>query len=283
MCQAKVSLHFSSVLVWTLLASLTFGFCSIWSLHFVAMLACELDLQIGINVPLTLLSSVLAVAFTFAALGCDLLWESYNRGSHRTDKSLRKKRANKGRRTRPKIMAQNSDSRPLLNHAEEDGEYPFQLDRADSSLLDPISRDQLELDESSGLEAGVQLEPTIPAHIALRRDSMQDVLAFPQTNASPNMVSHSIPQQLQPGFSDSTGSVASSEPSEHSRSRQSLSLIDSNSTTSYGIGGLLNMAYRTTSPAKNAFVAAGEVLYAGFTFKNIIKGLCWSLAITSSE
>jgi hypothetical protein len=248
----------------------------------VAMLACELDLQIGINIPLTLLSSILAVAFTFAALGSDLLWESYNRGSHRADKTPRKKQANKGRRTRPKVMTQNSDSRPLLNRVEEDGEYPSQLDRADSPLLDPLSGDQLELDESSGLEAGVQLEPTIPAHIALRRDSMLDVLAFPQTDASPNMVSHSISQQLQPRFSDSIGSVAGSESSEHSQSRQS-SLLDSNSTTSYGIGGLLNMGYRTTSPAKNAFVAAGEVLYAGFTFENIIKGLCWSLAITSSE
>jgi hypothetical protein len=194
MCQAKVSLHFTSVLVWTLLASLTFGFCSIWSLHFVAMLACELDLQIGINVSLTLLSSILAVAFTFAAWESDLLWESYNRGSHRTDKSSRKKQANKGRKTRPKVMTQNSDSRLLLNHAEEDGEYPSQLDRADSPLLDPLSGNQLELGESSGLEAGVQLEPIIPAHIVLRRDSMQGVLAFPQTNASPTMVSHSISQ-----------------------------------------------------------------------------------------
>jgi hypothetical protein len=29
MCQARVSLRFSSVLVWTVLGSLTFGFCSI--------------------------------------------------------------------------------------------------------------------------------------------------------------------------------------------------------------------------------------------------------------
>jgi hypothetical protein len=283
MCQAKVSLHFSSVLIWTLLASLTFGFCSIWSLHFVAMLACELDLQIGINVPLTLLSSILAVAFTFAALGSDLLWESYNRGSHRTDKSSRKKQANKGRRTRPKVMTQNSDSRPLLNHAEEDGEYPSQPNLAESPLLGPLFTTQLELDESSGLEAGVRLEPTIPAHIALSRDSMQDVLAFPPTHASQNMVPQGISQQLRPIFSESTGSVVGSESSEQSQSRQSSSLLDSNSTTSYGIGGLLNMAYRTTSPAKNAFVAAGEILYAGFAFKNIIKGLCWSLAITSSK
>ncbi len=36
MCQARMSVRFSSVLVWTILGSLTFGFCSIWCLHFVA-------------------------------------------------------------------------------------------------------------------------------------------------------------------------------------------------------------------------------------------------------
>jgi len=48
-CQARLSRHTSAVLLWTLLASLTFGFCSIWCLHFVAMLAYELDLLIGFS------------------------------------------------------------------------------------------------------------------------------------------------------------------------------------------------------------------------------------------
>src|ERR1700730_10480577 len=64
MCQARDSHRFSTTLIWTMLGSLAFGFCSIWSLHEVAMLACELDLPIGIDVPLTILSSVLAVVFT---------------------------------------------------------------------------------------------------------------------------------------------------------------------------------------------------------------------------
>ena len=248
-----------------------------------AMLACELDLQIGINVPFTLLSSILAVAFTFAALGSDLLWESYNRGAHRTDKSPRKKHGNRGRRTRLTVMAQNPDSTPLLDHAEEDGEYPSQLDSAESPPFESLSGNQLEVDESSNLEAGIQLEPIISTHIALRSDPIQDVRALPQTNASPNRVSQIPFQQPQAGFSDDTASMAGYESSEYSHSRQSSSLLDSSSTTSFGIGGLLNMAYRTTSPAKNAFVAAGEALYSGFTFKNITKGLCWSLAITSSK
>jgi hypothetical protein len=158
------------------------------------------------------------------------------------------------------------------------------LDPAESPLFESPYGNQLEVDETSSLEAGLQLEPTVPAHIALRRDSIQDALGLPQTNASSNMVPRSTSQQLQPGYSDSTGSVVGSESSEHSQSRQSSSLLDSNPTSSFGIvGGFLNMAYRTTSPAKNAFIAAGEALYAGFTFKNITKGLCWSLAITSSE
>lgn len=85
-----MSLHFSSVLIWTILGSLTFGFCSIWSLHFVAMLACELDLPIGINVPLTLLSAMLAVFFTFAALASDLLWDTYMSSTRRHHRILKR-------------------------------------------------------------------------------------------------------------------------------------------------------------------------------------------------
>ncbi|KAH9830411.1 uncharacterized protein C8Q71DRAFT_842568, partial [Rhodofomes roseus] len=54
--------------LWTLLASLAFGFCAIWSMHFVGMLACGLDIEIGFDPSLTALSAVVAVVFTFAAL-----------------------------------------------------------------------------------------------------------------------------------------------------------------------------------------------------------------------
>lgn len=35
MCHARMSVRFSSVLIWSLLGSMIFGFCSIWSLHMV--------------------------------------------------------------------------------------------------------------------------------------------------------------------------------------------------------------------------------------------------------
>lgn len=76
-CQARTARYFSGILVWTILGSLTFGFCSIWSLHFIAMLACELDLPIDLNVPWTILSAILAVLFTFLALISDLLRTRY--------------------------------------------------------------------------------------------------------------------------------------------------------------------------------------------------------------
>jgi NO-binding membrane sensor protein with MHYT domain len=66
------------VLVWIAIISLTFGFCASWSLHFVGMLACKLDLLVGLDVGLTLFSAVLAVTFTFAALGAELLWDRYD-------------------------------------------------------------------------------------------------------------------------------------------------------------------------------------------------------------
>ncbi|CCL98839.1 uncharacterized protein FIBRA_00844 [Fibroporia radiculosa] len=53
--------------LWTFLASLAYGFCAIWCMHFVGMLACHLDIHIGFDFYLTILSAVVAVGFTFAA------------------------------------------------------------------------------------------------------------------------------------------------------------------------------------------------------------------------
>ena len=55
----------------------------------------------------------------------------------------------------------------------------------------------------------------------------------------------------------------------------------SHTSQSSGLRDILNIAYRNTAPAKNTFVATGERLYSGCTFRNIVKGFLWSLAITS--
>ncbi|EIW63719.1 uncharacterized protein TRAVEDRAFT_54910 [Trametes versicolor FP-101664 SS1] len=48
--------------------SIAFGFCAIWSMHFVGMLACGLDVEVRFNIFLTIVSAAVAVLFTFAAL-----------------------------------------------------------------------------------------------------------------------------------------------------------------------------------------------------------------------
>ncbi|KAL8950506.1 MAG: hypothetical protein Q9222_003470 [Ikaeria aurantiellina] len=240
MCQARMSLRFSSVVVWTALGSLTFGFCSIWCLHFVAMLACKLDLHIGINAPLTILSALLAVFFTFMALASDLLWDRYRRYS-------RRQRQVKGTRSfynDPPL--QENDSQPLLSTQYENG-----IDVADQTSMD---------------------DPTTPEE---------------PTEATDEHTTHSRPDspiatktQDQPrtnGFLQG-GRRGSSADSLNSR-RSSTFTGTSHSST--GLRDILNIAYQTTAPAKNAFVATGERLYSGCTIRNISKAFLWSLAITS--
>ncbi|KAI0789382.1 hypothetical protein C8Q75DRAFT_765386 [Abortiporus biennis] len=53
---------------WTFLGSVVFGFSAIWCMHFVGMLACRLDVEATFNYPLTILSGLVSVGFTFLVL-----------------------------------------------------------------------------------------------------------------------------------------------------------------------------------------------------------------------
>lgn len=237
MCQARMSLKISSIAVWTALGSLTFGFCSIWCLHFVAMLACQLDLPIGINVFLTMLSALLAVFFTFTALASDLLWERFRQSSPR------RRHARRTRAVYKDASLREDASEPLISSELED-EDPISTEA--SSTLHPT--------ESSDLE-----EDT-------RNTDRQE-----QSNGRPTLSKRSSSATI--GFADpyrrnsSIGSVNSGHSSHTSQSS--------------GLRDILNIAYQTTAPAKNTFVATGERLYSGCTLRNIVKGFLWSLAITS--
>ncbi|RPD69358.1 hypothetical protein L226DRAFT_539870 [Lentinus tigrinus ALCF2SS1-7] len=68
MIHAKYTSSMGVKWLWTFCASIAFGFCAIWSMHFVGMLACRLDVDVRFDVFLTILSAVIAVFFTFAAL-----------------------------------------------------------------------------------------------------------------------------------------------------------------------------------------------------------------------
>ena len=252
MCQARMSVKFSSVLIWAVLGSLTFGFCSIWSLHFVAMLACELDLAIGINVPLTILSSVLAVFFTFAALASDLLWRRYRRGQRQKRRSRRRRFSSKSTVYEYDPSAWKNSHEPLSRPVEEDVVYSdYEEDVEHVGLLQGQSLERTE-DHSLQISAGPDT-PSLDAHTSAHSDQ-----------------AHEFPE-LSPG--------ASRPSSDFSDSRRSSSFMGS-TQSSHALANITNLAQHGTGPAKNAFIAMSEILYAGSTRRNVVKGFLWSLAIS---
>ena len=256
-----MSVQFSTVLVWTVLGSLTFGFCSIWSLHFVAMLACELDLPIGIDVPLTLLSAALAVCFTFAALASDLLWNTHVR--RRQKRNRKRTQIKDGAGERPDMAMQEYTSSPLLAHFEEQEDYPQIFQDVESPLL------RGDGSEEAGNETSSE------------SDSISDNLpARPLLNGTVSKASLRRPDEGRDISNDHAGhpGLPRRASSQHSVSRRSESIMSSTHSI-YSLSNILNLANRV--PAKNAFIATGEALYAGCTCRNILKGFLWSLAITS--
>ena len=305
MCQARMSVHFSSVLIWTILGSLTFGFCSIWSLHFVAMLACELDLPIGINVPLTLLSAILAVLFTFAALASDLLWDTYMNSRRRKYRSRRRERAASSSTRSSKSNARDLSSDRLLDRTEdeeEEGEEEEEqegyegerYDQAVDGSQSPLFSSKPIFEQTGNRTFSPDTPPKTPPislEPVLNCDPGNNELdLYLNGSAAKTTTKHSAqcPEQTTPtrvGSSESSTGLPGfpkyqRRPSDESISRRSSSFMGS-THSSYGLGNIMNLAYRGTSPAKNAFIATGEALFAGCTCRNIAKGFLWSLAITS--
>lgn len=290
-----MSLHFSTVLAWTILGSLTFGFCSIWSLHFVAMLACELDLPIGINVSLTVLSAILAVFFTFAALASDLLWDTYMRSRRRSYRALRRERTPTSSAKSSKLSARDPSSERLLDpieeEEEEDGEEEneeehYDQDAEDSqSTLFPKYPSEQDRNGTFPPDTPPETPPMSPQSI-LRRDPGHKLLGLHLNGSAvetSTKLSVQTPERTTPTrgeSSDSSTGFPGFPRYQRRPSEQSDSFMGS-THSSYGLSNIMNLAYRGTSPAKNAFVATGEALYAGCTRRNIIKGFLWSLAITS--
>lgn len=282
MCQARMSVHISSVLVWTILGSLTFGFCSIWCLHFVAMLACELDLPIGINVPLTFLSAVLAVIFTFAALASDLLWDTYMRGRRRNYRPSSKRRVANGSARGYSADAADPITSTFERQHEVEVDEDGQSEDEDQAPLLGTSRHAWSQQQLDGA-----LSSPGPTQQMTHNSSptLSDTPVMLNGSATPGPYKPTVPSPAQ----DSTEigeepihrpSLYPRRPSEHSISRRSDSLL-SFTTGSFGLGSIMNIAHRSTSPAKNAFKATGEALHAGCTIRNIAKGFLWSIAITS--
>ncbi|EXJ95759.1 hypothetical protein A1O1_00883 [Capronia coronata CBS 617.96] len=288
MCQARTARYFSGVLVWTILGSLTFGFCSIWSLHFIATLACELDVRVGLNVPLTILSAALAVSFTFAALASDLLHDRYQGLVKRRKRSARsdRRRDRAGDLDLP-FHDTNISTDALLGPrasdlTEDDDELEdttaLERDRANGHLARPrrgrgMSLGPLE-EHFTGLNGSiVRLETGTPPSVSLSR--------------SPNPVGRKpVASQsdlaLHENFVDDTDSLPRSSVEEDASARSSATMY-SDGTGTLSLLGFMNFrsSRSTTSSATDALTGIAGLIYNGATPRTFCKGFVWSLSITT--
>jgi len=241
MIQARLSSSFLAVFTWIAIISLTFGFCASWCLHFVGMQSCKLDLPVGLDVGLTLFSAVLAVTFTFAALGAELLWERYN--------------SNKRRIT---------PNRQLNSLAADD--LGSQTENSSTPLL---GRDSTDSHVSGN---GVNREPDFES---------DQIVALPQSGVLPTVGSWGMPKphlRLHDEFrrhASNPSRLMLMSPSEPSDSEPPQGLRIGSAQLD-----LKNMADHRTVPTKNAFVATYEGILNGMSLKAAVMGLVWSLSLT---
>ncbi|RVX74824.1 hypothetical protein B0A52_01101 [Exophiala mesophila] len=280
MCQARTSRYFSGVLVWTILGSLTFGFCSIWSLHFIAMLACELDVPIGLNVPLTALSAVLAVVFTFVALIPDLLssrYLNYLKKKHRSRKTHH--RRSLSGRSLPQADRGRSSSEALLpptDTQEQDHNFAQRLLAVDERPSPLISRENSDSSQTLG---------SLHDHFQKPNDSLLPHQRPPsQTQSQPQTLNLSGPTR--PGWNVENVSTGDSESIVRSSMDEDLPRRSSGSSESdNGLSLPRFMSFKVpkskAGKTKNALSATLEALYEGATWRNVSKGFVWSLAISS--
>ena len=279
MCQARTARYFSGVLVWTILGSLTFGFCSIWSLHFIAMLACELPLPIGLNVPLTVLSAFLAVSFTFIALASDVIRERYIR-------ILKKRRSQAKRQCRKHTArASNHSTDPLLGRHGSDGEQDYHLNVSggpNGTANGTITR----LDSGAIMTLG-----PLEEHFAT---SEAPEIADEDTTLSPGLDDPSPFHATRQPFLSRSGSFADEDSSadteslpcgsdEEGRVRLSPSSLSHSDSSSLGLPNFMSFKVpkNTTAKTTNVLIEIAHLLYHGATARHFAKGFVWSLAIDS--
>jgi len=311
MCHARMSLHFSSVFVWTGLSSLTFGFCSIWCLHEVAMLACRFDLPIGIDAPLTVLSAVLAVLFTWIALASDLLWDRYIRSRQRKNRKLRRSVRSRKRRRNSRHGSNTPGSTPLLafrsDDEEDDGEdlddihdnvenpgY-FDVGPSRSTKIHDGTSPSMFSDETNALSPGtLQLKPpsngfqyddAAPEQgLFSKRNGMSSASKAWLASGSSNHVevvrgqTNTVPNQ--PSSESGTTDTDTPGSSDWSSLRRDSS-AGASSSGYLGLSSAMGIVYRRGTSTGNAFVIIARALYNGCTVLNISKGFLWSISITS--
>ena len=273
--QAKTSRYLSAVIVWSILASLTFGFCSIWCLHFIAMLACELDLPITLDVSLTILSAMLAVGFTWLALAFDLVWQHYRRIQRKQAAALRRdpRRTNSPRSSIPPVLAAGFDrasrflGRHKVNNVAHDA--PRSLSPETNSQPDQIEPTVVPFSNQSSNRFYLTHDPLLASSV--------DIQSLPLLERTE---SHDSTNDFTASDVDETDLASHSSWSGYKSSRRSSGVTSSDPSLALGRFASVKRGQQSAFGDKNPFLVTALVLYAGFSAHNIVKGFIWSLAIT---
>jgi hypothetical protein len=232
------------------------------------MLGFEFDLLVKVDVGYTILSSMLAVGFTFLALTTDLLWDRHLERKVRPRQKSR--RSSYGRKSHtmsqtPKNDSDNPSSAPLLQE---------------------IDTDEEDLDASPVAEM---------ESVTLAYTSDPQTMSYAQSYRSPSVSSAGrsgpskppnglVPPRISPDREEVHETSAAIPTGSRARTSSDCSLYGqtTSSSTSLGLSSAMELIYRRGSePAKNAFIATANLLYVGCTPRNLGKGFIWSLAITS--
>lgn len=232
------------------------------------MLAFEFDLLVGVDAGYTLLSSVLAVGFTFLALTTDLLWDRHQeqkKGPHR--RSRRSGRRSHSISQTPKHGSPNS-SAPLLQEIDTDDEDE-DIDASPTAEMESVTLAYTSDPQTMSYTQSSYRSPSISSAGTSGPSKTPNGLVPPRLSTNREGVHES-----------STANLTESR----TRTSSDFSLYGqtTSSSTSLGLGSAMGLIYRRSStPAKNAFVATANLLYVGCTPSNLGKGFIWSLAITS--
>ncbi|KAH8647982.1 hypothetical protein BX600DRAFT_389544 [Xylariales sp. PMI_506] len=292
MCQARMSVRFSSVLMWALLGSLVFGFCSIWSLHEVAMLAYEFDLPIQVDASLTVLSAVLAVSFTFLAVSTDILWDRYwhvrkSRRSRRRSVDGKSWMDPNGHLRVSGDASRGQSSEPLLSLPARDSMF-------DDGHADGVSDDDI---DEENVDTDGRLDSMQPTEaIAARHEGLAAFLdGMPSNNYSGVTSRHSglatpfHPEgqgDVDPSLNLAEGTELRGRSSSEDTCLRRTSVAGDSSSGSFGISSMMGVRYNKAFQDKalsspNVFISTSQIFRSGCNLINLAKGFLWSLAITS--
>jgi len=274
------------------------------------MLACMFDLPIGIDAPLTVLSAVLAVLFTWIALASDILWDRYLRSRTRRSRKPRRSGRLRDRHRKsfdgpsnipgstPLLGSQSDDEDEGLENIDDDDESPGYFHGHSSQPIKIHGKNPPSIfsDETNPLSPGiVQLKPpsngfqyddAAPEQgLFSKRNGMSSASKAWLTSGSPNHVEMTRgPATANPTTRPSSEAGATDTETRSSSDWSSLrreSSAGASASGSLGLTSAMGIAYRRGTTTGNSFVGIAKALYNGCTGLNIFKGFLWSISITS--